>query len=203
MPAKSRSRHDLPSLEDLFPPPRPPVPPPPEPPAAPGPVPETVADRAAYLRAVAWPAALYGSLAGAMGGHKDLKVYKALIDDFAAEVGAVGALEQLTAEQLLLAHHTIGQLSVKGMGAADPAAAKVYLGAAARLMGEFRSHLAALAALRAPALPAPATAPQAPPPPASAARSPAPPAPPAPAARGELGSNRVKGYYGAALAEVP
>ena len=199
MPAKSRSRHDLPSLEDLLPSPRPPVPPPAEPPAAAEAVPASVEEQAAYLRAVAWPVALYGSLAGVMGDLKDLKAYKALTDDFVAEVGAVGALERMAAEQLLLTHNVIGQLSIKGMAATDPAAAKVYLGAAARLMGEFRAHAVALKALRAPALLEPATASQAPASPASAGQS---PAPPAPVARGELGSNRVKGYYGAALAEV-
>ena len=73
MPAKSRSRHDLPSLEDLLPPPRPPVPPPAEPPAAPAPAPASVEEQAAYLRAIAWPIAMYGSLAGVMGDLKDLK----------------------------------------------------------------------------------------------------------------------------------
>jgi len=202
MPAQSRSRHGVPSLEDLLPPTRPPAPPPPEPPAAPGPDAATVEEQAAYLRAIAWPAAMYGSLAGAMGGIKNLKVYKAVIDDFVAEVGAVGAVERMTAEQLLLAHNMTGQLSIKGMGATAPDAAKVYLGAAARLMGEFRAHASALTALRAPA--PPAAAPLAPPPPPP---SPAPAAPSivpqAPVARSEVGSNRVKGYYGAALAEVP
>jgi hypothetical protein len=166
---------------------------------APPPPPLTDEETAARLASACWEACVRGAMNPMHGYPAGPAAYKAMLDNYLAEVGPTGPVEEMLAEQLFLAHHVSGLLHVKGMHAGAPEPTRVYLAAAARLMAEFRQSALALKAVRAPAVaaapPAAVAAPvESPPPPAAApAPPPTPPAPPkAGPPRGELGSKRKR-----------
>lgn len=106
--------------------------------------------QAEHLDAMGWSCALYGSLHRLFGTGIDKFAYKPFVDHFLGEMAPLGPLERMMAEQLLLSHHALGHLQVRGMNANHPDAAKVYLAAAARLMAEFRLTAVALRGLKSP-----------------------------------------------------
>jgi hypothetical protein len=121
-----------------------------EPPPAPAPPVLSAAEKAARLRDLG-PA---GYLCGAASvlGEMDLGAWKLVLDDFLKELGlsaASGPVARLIAEQVLLAHHSIGRLHLRAAGRTSPAEVAAYHGSVARLMAECRRSIAALRALDA------------------------------------------------------
>jgi hypothetical protein len=121
-----------------------------EPPPAPAAPVLSAAERAAKLREFGPGAYLCG--AASVLGEMDLGAWKIVVDDFLKELGlsaASGPVARLIAEQVLLAHHSIGRLHLRAAGRTSPAEVAAYHGAVARLMAECRRSFAALRACRA------------------------------------------------------
>jgi hypothetical protein len=81
-------------------------------------------------------------------------VYQAYIDKQLQECGNPrDPIERMLIEQMLIAHHTVGRLSVRAAGAQTAEEAKTYHDITARFLGEFRRCALALKTYRSPVVP--------------------------------------------------
>src|SRR5262249_2986320 len=104
---------------------------------------------AGHLRETAASMFNFATMAPALKGI-EMPAYKIYRDRLLADCGGPTApLEVMIIEQLSMAHVSLGLLSCRTTNAGSPEAVKVYSGAAARLMGEFRRSALALQAYRA------------------------------------------------------
>jgi hypothetical protein len=91
----------------------------------------------------------FAAMAPALKGI-DMPAFKVYRDRLLADCGGpTDPIEIMIIEQLSMAHFSLGLLSCKTTNAGRPEAVKIYSGAAARLMGEFRRSALALQAYRA------------------------------------------------------
>ncbi|MHB9048664.1 MAG: hypothetical protein ACYC35_22335 [Pirellulales bacterium] len=89
-----------------------------------------------------------------LGGFITAAAYQRYRSNFLAKAAQPGdPLESMLAEQLLWAHHTIGQLHTKAASAQTAEEAGIYHSASARVMAEFRRTTLALREYRSPAVP--------------------------------------------------
>jgi hypothetical protein len=111
-----------------------------------------IAQGAANLKDETGGCYLYGTLAPLFGTQVNNLAYRAYLKQLFQEVGNPSdPLERMIVEQLALAHHCIGRLHVKSASSKTVQEATAYLGAAARLMTEYRRSALALKTYRAPA----------------------------------------------------
>ena len=104
---------------------------------------------AGHLRESASSMFHFAAMAPALKGV-DMRAYQIYRDRLLADCGGpTDPIEVMIIEQLSMAHLSLGLLSCKTTNAGSPEAVKVYSGAAARLMGEFRRSALALQAYRA------------------------------------------------------
>lgn len=86
----------------------------------------------------------YGQIVGSNG-------FRAYVDDALAAAGSPSdPIERMLVEQLLMAHHRIGELHAQSACADRPEEAALYNAAAARLLNEFRKTSLALREYRTP-----------------------------------------------------
>jgi hypothetical protein len=136
MPATSALGHARPTTQDLEAPPEPP---------------ERLADeyRAENLRTRGAAAYLHGTAAPILAPDFSVSCWKVYVDRFMREAGdPKDPIERLLVEQLLLAHDALGRLHVRAGSREGVEEVNVFLGAIARLLGEFRRTALALQAYR-------------------------------------------------------
>lgn len=119
---------------------------------APPPDMRTPQQKADHLRDDAAGVFLYGVYGGAgklSGTPYDIPTFRAYVEDFVRSAGAPGdPIERLLLEQLALAHHTVGALHFRAGSSKCVDETCACLGAAARLMAEFRRTTLALQSYR-------------------------------------------------------
>ncbi len=135
--------------------PPPPAPGGPETPVSTGPAaqpgaPSAAEHHAAHLSETSASAYIYGSM-----GHFFRSIgpdaYKLYLLQVLKDAGDPSdPIERMLIEQICLAHHNIGRLHVKAAGAEGLDEARIYLGSAALITGEFRRTVATLKGYREP-----------------------------------------------------
>lgn len=105
---------------------------------------------AAHLRETSGSAYLYCTMSRVFRevGPEAYKTYLLKVLEDAGK--PTDPIEQMLVEQIVLAHHSIGRLHVKAATTDDLEAARVYLGSAALLTGEFRRSISTLKSYREP-----------------------------------------------------
>ena len=103
---------------------------------------------AAHLHETSGSAYLYCSMAQVFRevGPESFKLYLLKVMEDAGN--PTDPIERMLVEQICLAHHNIGRLHVKAASAQSLEEARIYVGAAALLTGEFRRCVLALKAYR-------------------------------------------------------
>lgn len=110
---------------------------------------DAAAHYAGHLRETTASMFHFTAMAPALKGV-DMPTYKIYRDRLLADCGApTDPIEVMIIEQLSMARFSVGLLSCRTTSANRPESVKIYSGAAARLMGEFRRSALALQAYRA------------------------------------------------------
>ena len=109
-------------------------------------------DIAAGFRQKAASFYLHGSFAKALQNAVPAEAVEAYLSGVLRDAGDPrDPIECLLVEQLVLASHNVGQLYMRAAFATDPKEIEIFIGAAARLLGEFRRTALALKNYREPA----------------------------------------------------
>ena len=105
---------------------------------------------AAHLHETSGSAYLYCSMAQVFRevGPESFKLYLLKVMEDAGN--PTDPIERMLIEQICLAHHNVGRLHVKAASAEHLEEARVYIGAAALLTGEFRRSISTLKSYREP-----------------------------------------------------
>lgn len=111
----------------------------------------SIPQQATVIKELSTASVLATCLSKTMGMTLHSGAFKAYLDDvLAAARSSKDPVERMLIEQLVLAHHRIGELQAQAAVADDPQVIDTFNSAAARLMGEFRRTSLALREYRSP-----------------------------------------------------